>query len=337
MIQTLVAVLMWLLVACLLVVRRRRRERSLTYAALTIAIAMTLNVDAIYIAVDSLLGASNIATLVADGALMVGLFFLGRGIMRAGAYRPGPVRVALSRLTLLIALGGIIGTFFAIDRGRTTTAFMLDLGAQPTAAAYSIIGFTYCGIVVAAMALLAARQFRLGEGVQRVPAALVFLGSVFAVAFCAVVLIMDIAHVVRELDLMAAVSKAYGPLHLLTFVFLCVGLAGQPVVRYCQARARRKRADSFIEQLEPIWDRAILVRPGLSQVGASPLTGEDAQTRLHRTVVEIRDAMIDRRNPFQLDDIDQGLLEQAERHLLGADGRGAEASSSRAEGHGRGQ
>lgn len=334
MIQTLVAVLMWLLVACLLVVRRGRRERSLTYAALTIAVAMTLNVDAIYIVVDSLLGASNIATLVADGALMIGLFFLGRGIMRAGEYRPGPLRVALSGLTLVIALGGIIGTFIAIDRGRTTTAFMLDLGAQPAAAAYSMIGFTYCGIVVAAMALLAARQFRLGDGMQRVPAALVFLGSVLAVAFCVVVLIMDIAHVVGELDLMDAVSRAYGPLHLLTFIFLCVGLAGQPVVRYFQARARTARADALVGQLEPIWDRAILVRPGLSQVGTSPASGEDAQTRLHRTVVEIRDAMIDSRNSFQLNDTDQGLLEQAERHLLGAGGRNSEASSSRPERHG---
>lgn len=337
MIQALVAVLMWLLVACLLVVRRRRRERSLTYAALTIAVAMTLNVDVIYIFADSLLGASNVATLVADGGLMIGLFFLGGGIMRAGEYRPGPVRVALSRLTLLVALVGIIGTFFAIDRGRTTTAFMLDLGAQPAAAAYSIIGFTYCGVVVAAMALLAARQFRLGDGAQRVPAALVCLGSVVAVAFCAVVVIMDIAHVVGDIDLMNAVSRVYGPLHILTFLFLCVGLAGQPIVRYLQARARTMRADALMGRLEPIWDRAILIRPGLSQVSSSASSGEDAQTRLHRTVVEIRDAMIDPRNSFQLNETDQRLLEQAERHLLGGHGRNAEASSSRQERHGRGK
>ena len=44
MIQTLVATLMWALVASLLIFRRKRADRSITYAAITIAIAMTLNV-----------------------------------------------------------------------------------------------------------------------------------------------------------------------------------------------------------------------------------------------------------------------------------------------------
>ena len=79
MIQTLVATLMWALVASLLIFRRKRADRSVTYAAITIAIAMTLNVDAIYTAVDPLLGGTNIATLIADALLMTGLFFLGRG------------------------------------------------------------------------------------------------------------------------------------------------------------------------------------------------------------------------------------------------------------------
>jgi hypothetical protein len=96
MIQTLVATLMWALVASLLIFRRKRTDRSITYAALTIAIAMTLNVDAIYTAVDPLLGGTNIATLIADALLMTGLFFLGRGVMKSGEYRPTLVRAAVS-------------------------------------------------------------------------------------------------------------------------------------------------------------------------------------------------------------------------------------------------
>ena len=92
MIQTLVATLMWALVASLLIFRRKRTDRSITYAALTIAIAMTLNVDAVYETVDPLLGGTNIATLIADTLLMIGLFFLGRGVMHTGEYRPQLVR-----------------------------------------------------------------------------------------------------------------------------------------------------------------------------------------------------------------------------------------------------
>ena len=87
MIQTLVATLMWALVASLLIFRRKRTDRSVTYAALTIAIAMTLNVDGFYTVVDPLLGGTNIATLNADALLMTGLFFLGRGLMKSGEFR----------------------------------------------------------------------------------------------------------------------------------------------------------------------------------------------------------------------------------------------------------
>ncbi|WP_019482592.1 DUF6545 domain-containing protein [Arthrobacter sp. TB 23] len=317
MIQTLVAALMWLLVASLLVLRRRRTERSITYAALTISIAMTLNVSSIYTAVDAVLGATNIATLLADGALMIGLFFLARGIMKAGEYRPGLVRVALGLPALLISLLGIAVTFLLIDRGSTTTIFMIDLGAQPAAATYSMVVFTYCGIVVAAMGILAGRQYRLSDGAYRIPMLLLLLGSTCGVALCLVVLIMDVAHVVGDLDLMDAAGTSYGPLYLLTFVFLCTGLAGQPAVRYAQGRARSVRTASLVRQLDPMWRRATVVRPGLSQTEASASSMKNLETRLHREVVEIRDAMIDPRIHFGVTKHDRALLERAEGHLLG--------------------
>ncbi|TFD79226.1 hypothetical protein [Cryobacterium fucosi] len=328
MIQTPAAVLMWVLVASLLILRRRRTERSITYAALTISVAMTLNVDEIYTAVDAVLGATNIATLLADGALMIGLFFLGRGVMKAGEYRPGLVRIALGLPVLLLALLGITITFLLIDRGATTTTFMSDLGAQPAAAAYSIIDFTYCGIVVAAMMILAGGQYRHSNGAQRIPAGLLLVGSTLGVALCVVVLIMDVAHVIGNLDLMDAVAVAYGPLYLLTFIFLCAGLAGQPAVRYGRDRARGVRTRGLVTQLEPMWRRATLVRLGLSQTDASVASIEDQETRLHREIVEIRDAMIDPRVSFEVTSHDRALLGRAEDHLLGLNKRGAQAAAA---------
>lgn len=88
MIQTLVAALMWVLVASLLILRRGRTDRSITYSALTIAIAMTLNVDAIYVVVDRVLGATNLATLLSDGLLMIGLFLPWPGSNESGGVSP---------------------------------------------------------------------------------------------------------------------------------------------------------------------------------------------------------------------------------------------------------
>ncbi len=319
MIQTLVATLMWALVASLLIFRRKRADRSVTYAALTIAIAMTLNVDGVYTVVDPLLGGTNIATLIADALLMTGLFFLGRGVMKSGEYRPRLVRAAVSAPVLLVALLAITASFLFIDRGATTTRFMSDLGAQPAAAVYSIINFSYGSLVIATMLILAARQYRHSTGIQRLPAALLSLGSTFGVALCLAVIVMDIAHATGHLGLMHAIQTAYDPLSVLTFVFLCAGFAVQPAVRRAQHRTRQRQTIAFTAQLEPLWHRATLARPGLSQADPLAANSEDPEGHLHRVIVEIRDAMIDPRITFDINAAERDLLERAESHLVGSD------------------
>ena len=319
MIQTLVATLMWALVASLLVFRHKRADRSITYAALAIAIAMTLNVDLVYTAVDPLLGGTNIATLLADSLLMTGLFFLGRGVMKSGEYRPQPVRAALSATMLVASLLAITVAFLLIKRGTTTTQFMSDLGAQTATATYSIINFAYGLLVVATMLALAVSQYRHSAGIQRLPAALLTVGSAFGVALCLTVIIMDITHATGRLDVMYAVQQTYDPLSLLAFLFLCAGFAAQPAVRRAQHRARRRRTNALATQLEPLWNRATSLRPGLSQADPVATITEDPEGHLHRMIVEIRDAMIDPRVAFDTSRTERTLLERAESHLLGND------------------
>lgn len=323
MIPVLASALMWLLLACLLILRRGRGERSITYAALIIAIAMTLNVDSIYVPLDGIVGGTNLVTLLADLALTVGVFFLGRGVLKASDHQPRSVQLALGTPALATALVCAIVAFFLIDRDSTTTNFMLDLGYQPAAAAYSVIHFAYYAIVLTAMAVLAARQLRVNQGVQLLPPASLVLGSVFGFALTVVVITMDLAHVGGNLDLMTAVSVAYNPLYLLTFLFLCFGFAGQPVARTLYARSREQATRALARQLEPLWARATAVRPGISQSEDSPFHADDGEALLHRQVVEIRDAMIDTRVSFEVSDDERGLVERAERHLLGADHGGA--------------
>ena len=220
---------------------------------------------------------------------------------------------------LLIALLAITASFLFIDRGTTTTRFMSDLGAQPAAAVYSIINFSYGALVIATMLVLAARQYRHSTGIQRLPAALLSLGSAFGVALCLAVIVMDIANATGHLDLMHAIQPAYDPLSVLTFVFLCAGFAVQPAVRRAQHHARLRRTIAFTMQLEPLWHRATLARPGLSQADPLAANSEDPEGHLHRVIVEIRDAMIDPRITFDISTADRSLLERAESHLVGSD------------------
>lgn len=327
MTQSLVSALLWLLVASLLILRRGRTDRSILWSALTIAVAMTLNIDALYRWVDHLLGGTNLVTLVADLALMLGIFFLGRAVAKATEYRPRIVRFALGRVVLAVALVCTVVAFAFIDRGVTTTTFMLDYGAQPAAAAYSMTQFVYDGIVLTAMAAVATRQIRLGRGVDRLPAVSLLIGSALGLLLAAVVIAMDVAHLAGDISLMLGLGAAYSPLFLSTFLFLCLGLASQPAMRWMRARSRASATRRLVSQTTPIWQRANLVRPGMRQQDAAGFSAADPETRLHRQLVEIRDASVDPRVSFDLSDAESVIVEAAEEHLLGR-GAGVGSSSS---------
>lgn len=337
MIQVLVSCVMWTLVASLLILRRGRTDHSITYASAIIAFSMTLNIDPVYLAIDPLFGGTNLITLAGDALLMIGLYFLGRGVLRAGEYRPRPVRISISMPTLVIALVCVTTMFSFADRGTTTTTFMSDYGHQPLAGAYSITVFTYCGVVLAAMLALAISQYRIAKGALRVPAALLAIGSACGLALCLSVLIMDVTHIVGALELMRFAEATYGPLTLATFAFLCVGFIAQPATRSLLRRLRGVRTDAFVMQLDPIWRDATKLRPGLSDVHESPGIFEEPEAKLHRHVVEIRDAMIDPRVNFEIDPADRALLERAESHLLGKGRMTANTATLDATSLGRGQ
>lgn len=169
------------------------------------------------------------------------------------------------------------------------------------------------------MLVLASRQYRHSAGIQRLPAALLSLGSAFGVTLCLAVIVIDIAHAADHLDLMHVVQAACDPLSVLTFVFLCAGFAVQPAVRRAQHRARRRNTISFTAQLEPLWLRATRARPGLSQADPLAANSEDPEGHLHRVIVEIRGAMINPRITFDISTDDRDLLERAESHLVGSD------------------
>lgn len=318
MTQILVSVLMWALVAVLLIFRRGRADRSITYSAVTIAVAMTLNIDTVYIWVDGLLVGTNLATLIADLALMVGIFFLGRGVAKVTGDKRRIVQIALGRTLLLIAVAGVATSFLLIDRGETTTTFMLDLGAQPAAAEYSMTQFAYDGVIVTAMAAAAARQMGQSRGAERLPAVSLVIGSLSGLALSVVIIAMDLAHLAGNLGSMFGLGAAYDPLFFSTFLFLCLGLAGQPALRWARARSRSRATRALVERVTPVWQRAICSRPGLSQLGEA-MAAADSETRLHRQIVEIRDAVIDPRVTFELSDDERVVVDEAESHLMGRD------------------
>lgn len=188
-----------------------------------------------------------------------------------------------------------------------------------------MIQFVYYGIVLAAMAVLAARQFRNSEGIQVLPPASLFIGSVLGVGLSVVVIAMDIAHVADDLVLMGKIAVTYEPLRLLAFLFLCVGFAGQPAARTLKAHSRERLTRKLVNDLRPIWAEATKARPGISRNQQVAIPADEPDTVLHRQVVEIRDAMIDTRVSFAVSEPERELIERAELHLVGAGPTGSSA------------
>jgi hypothetical protein len=320
MIQDIAAAVIWCLALCLLPDLRRRKDKSILVAALTIAIALTLNVDRIYIAGDQVLGNRNLLDLVANIFMVVGIYFLSRAILRAADVRETVAtnnRAGLSVLGIVIV--ALIVSFSLADAPQTSTAFMRDFGGQWPAAVYSGVQFLYIGVVVAITGFTCFR-FR-GEMARpyfRVAFILIGVGCALAVVLVLAVLGMDVLHLTGQLDAMSRLSYIYDAALVGAMVFLCVGLALPPVARRLERRSDARAAAFLVERLYGVWDRITSERSEIRlDLAQTAMDRHDApKRRLHRMLVEIQDALfVDPHLAQFLSQNDLDVLREAEQHL----------------------
>ncbi|MBP1235224.1 heme/copper-type cytochrome/quinol oxidase subunit 2 [Arthrobacter sp. PvP102] len=320
MIQDISAVAIWCLALCLLPDLKRRKDQSILVAAITIATALTLNVDRIYIAGDQLLGNRNLLDLIANIFMVVGIYFLSRAILRAADVSETVDihnRAGLSILGIVVV--ALIISFSLVDAPRTSTSFMRDFGSQWSAAVYSGVQFLYIGAVVAITGFTCFR-FR-GEMARpyfRVAFMFIGLGCALAVVLVLAVLGMDVLHLMGELEAMTRLSYVYDAAEVGAMVFLCVGLALPPVARRLQRRSDARAAAVLVERLAGPWNRITSERSGLRlDLAQTAIDRHDApKRRLHRMLVEIQDALfVDPHLAQLLTQNDLDVLREAEQHL----------------------
>jgi hypothetical protein len=312
MVELIVSALMWALVVVLILFRRARRERSVLYAAVTIAVTMMLNDDHLYFIVDGWFGGRDIVHLISALTLMIGVYYLSQGISRASAqqYLSG----WRARIALCAALISTTVAFLLVPhRGGTTESFMRVYGDHPAAAVYSSTQYIYFLFVFSSLAAFAVGTIRRGRlAREKVAGALLLVGSLCTLALSITVIGMDIAQLIGGLSAAEPWRPWYYGLQVVTFAFLTAGLATAPIVRWVRQSRREREVQRHLTRLAPLWQKAVVARP-------SPrLDGEaaDNEDRLHRRIVEIRDAAMDGQNDFELDDEDRRILAQAEEHLL---------------------
>ena len=223
---------MWALVLCLLPGARTRKDHSILIAAVAIAAALSLNVDAIYAAGDAAIGGRNLLDLCASILMVVGIYFLSQAILRAAELSDAPARRDRRGLLILgLVSVGLVLSFLGISAPRSSTRFMLDYGGQPAAAVYSAIQFSYIGVVVSVTGYVCFRfRRRMAASYFRVAFTLVGLGCALALVLVLAVLGMDIAHLMGDHSTMANLAIVYDLSFVGSMVFLCAGLALKPVV-----------------------------------------------------------------------------------------------------------
>jgi hypothetical protein len=320
MIQDIAAAVIWCLALCLLPDLKRCKDKSILVAALTIATALTLNIDRIYVAGDRVLGSRNFLDLIANIFMVVGIYFLSRAILRAADVSEtadAHNRVGLSALGVVV--GALIVSFSLVDAPRTSTSFMRDFGSQWPAAAYSGVQFLYIGVVVATTGITCFR-FRsvMARPYFRVAFVFIGLGCALAVVMVLAVLGMDVLHLVGDLEAMTRLSYVYDAAVVGAMVFLCVGLGLPPVARRLERRSDARSAAILVERMAGLWERSTSgrseIRLGLAQTS---IDRRDApRRRLHRMLVEIQDALfVDPHLAQSLSQNDLDVLREAEQHL----------------------
>jgi len=295
-IQTLTASVMWALVLCLLPGARTRKDHSILIAAVAIAAALSLNVDAIYAAGDAALGGRNLLDLCASILMVVGIYYLSQAILRAAELSDAPARKDRRGLLILgLVSVGLILAFLGIAAPRSSTRFMLDYGDQPAAAVYSAIQFSYIGVVVSVTGFVCFRfRRRMAASYFRVAFTLVGLGCALALVVVLAVLGMDFAHLVGDRSTMANLAIVYDSSFVGAMVFLCAGLALPPVARRIVQRKQVRTRTDLLDELTSTWERATADRKD-ARIAAPEgvVAGGDAATRrLHRMLVEIQDALL---------------------------------------------
>ncbi|TFD63188.1 hypothetical protein E3T39_00305 [Cryobacterium suzukii] len=320
MIQLIVALALWGLVGALMIGTRRRTDQSILYAAVMIAVSLTLNIDAVYFAADGLLGGRNYADLPANLLLLLGVYFLSRAILRASSPSRADATARPFRIGAIITASLMVTTFVFIDAPTTSGTFMQDFGNQPAAAAYSLVQFTYLGIVVALTGTICLRfAGRMSTPTRRLGFRIVGAGCGAAVLTVLSVVGMDLAHVFGAMSLLALFASAYDVLNLAAILLLCFGLSLPPILGWVSNGINRRKLQAALPDLTRIWVDVSAQHIELgdeSHPNAPGSVPRDVDTVVHRMLVEIRDALLF--NPTareRLTDKDLALLTATEARI----------------------
>ncbi|MBF4608614.1 hypothetical protein [Curtobacterium sp. VKM Ac-1393] len=288
-----------------LFVLQRGQDRTLTMTFLLFSATIVTNVDPLYRWLDPLLGGRNVVTVISDCLMVAGTSTLLWGVAKAvGAARPWLRNAIVVSFVLVVAV--IVIAFSVLDKPTTTTTFMLDAGSHPAASVYSIAQTVYLGVALGATGVICVLRLREARTTTDLVGLWVLvLGGVLGVVRMGVVVVMDLAHVLGDLDRMRSLSLPYDVTTPGAVLCVASGMLLLVVGHRVSQRRRSRRVDTALRRLAPLHER-------IGVDNAYPTT-DDPATRLSRAIVEVNDGL--RRSRASLSDTERAALAEAEAAL----------------------
>ncbi|WP_263090963.1 hypothetical protein [Curtobacterium sp. RIT-PI-V] len=288
-----------------LFVLQHGQDRTLAVTFLLFAGTIVTNVDPLYRWLDPLLGGSNVVTVVSDCLMVAGTSTLLWGVAKAvGAARPWLRNTIVVSCAAVVVV--VVVAFAVLDKPATTTTFMLDAGSHPAATVYSIAQTVYLGVALGATGLICVLRLREARTTTDLVGLWVLvLGGVLGVVRMVVVVVMDLAHVLGDLDRMRALALPYDVTTPGAVICVSTGMLLLVVGHRVSRRRRTRRVDAALRRLAPLHAR-------IGADNAYPST-DDPATRLSRAIVEVNDGL--RRTRTPLTDAERAVLAEAESAL----------------------
>lgn len=288
-----------------LFVLQRGQDRTLAVTFLLFAATIVTNVDPLYRGLDPLLGGFNVVTVVSDCLMVAGTSTLLWGVAKAvGAARPwlrNAIVVSFAAVVIVVVIA-----FTVLDKPATTTTFMLDAGSHPAATVYSIAQTLYLGVALGATGFICVLRLREARTTTDLVGLWVLvLGGVLGVVRMVVVVVMDLAHVLGDLDRMRSLALPYDVTTPGAVICVSTGMLLLVIGHRVSRRRRTRRVDAALRRLAPLHER-------IGADNAYPST-DDPATRLSRAIVEVNDGL--RRSRASLTDAERAALAEAEAAL----------------------
>ncbi|MFC8041534.1 hypothetical protein ACFUOZ_19455 [Paenarthrobacter sp. NPDC057355] len=275
---------------------RAGKDPSMLWASSLISTSMLLNIDYLYTLTDTSLGGHNWVDLAANLLLLLGVYFLVRGIIRGASsleYSKQTfeswARCAMQAVCLCVVL--LFVCFMEVP--LTSAQFMKDYGDQGGVALYSAVQYAFIGASMASAAVTCFRfrKFWTATLYRRAFTA-VGSGCYLALLLSLIIILMDWTHYLGHLDAVAMLSLVYPWLHSASFFFLCTGLSFPPAVRRLREWLEPVDTQKVTDLLYPTWKLAVQGN-ALITLNTQVLTRKRGWelARLHRMVIEVHDCM----------------------------------------------